>query len=168
MRGRGAGVIQIIPSIASIVKGKAMLISYSTANQSLTNTEATIAFSTDTPGSTGTVHRNGNTFVIDAAGAYAFFLQSIIYQLKAACITTIYIKRNGVVVSNIGAVTSALAQNDEAQLLTLFAGNLMVGDVITFHAINSVTVGSDFRVIAATGPAPSIPGVLLTVVAVAA
>ena len=167
MRPGGIGGLQIIPNPTGGTAGTgglmALLISAANVSQQLTNVDTTINFQVDNAGRFGYMKRTGNSFSSPVGGTYLMLLEPQIRQDKNNNITTFWANVNGVAVAGSGVVYEAAAAGDSNVVSVTFAGILQPNDVVTFHAICSVSVGSTLLFSPAAAPAPSVTAVQLII-----
>jgi hypothetical protein len=142
-----------IPNLGGLVS---LLLSVANVTQQLTNVDTIINFQVDNAGAFGNVTRTGNTFTTSVRGTYIILFEPQIRQDKNNNITKFWVDLNGVAIPGSGVVYEAAAIGDNNVISVSFAGVLKAGDVVTFHAITSIVVGSSLLFAPAVAPAPSV------------
>lgn len=143
----------------------AALTSSGNVDQTLTTTAAVINFDMDDTAAYGFISRSGNTFVVSTGGAglYTFALQPQLTQLSTINMTTFWILKNAVAVSNSGVIIGSSTINHTYVSPLIVTLDLVSGDVITFAAITSVVNGAKLDFTAASAPAPAVPSVIVDI-----
>ena len=142
-----------IPNLGGLVS---LLLSIANVTQQLTNVDTIINFQADSAGSFGNIIRTGNTFTTSVRGTYIVLFEPQIRQDKNNNVTTFWVNLNGVAIPGSGVVYEAAAIGDNNVVSVSFAGVLQAGDVLTFHAITNIVVGSTLLFTPAAAPAPSV------------
>jgi hypothetical protein len=151
---------QDIPNLGGLVT---LLVSAANVTQQLTNVDTTVAFNVDSSGSFGSMKRVGNTFSSNLRETYVFIFEPQVRQDKNNNVTNFWVNINGTAVQGTGVTYETTAINDSNVVSLTFAGILAPGDVVTFHAITSIIVGSTLLATAAAPPVPNITAVRVTI-----